>query len=93
MRKYTIFDILIEFKYVKLGEAGLTGEQARQLTPEQLQRIPAMIRQMEDARKQLKRYGDELEKKHGNLRLRRYAVVALGFERIWWEEKCCPAAA
>ncbi len=35
----------------------------------------------------LKRYGNALEKKYGDvLRLRRYAVVALGFERLWWEE-------
>jgi len=45
-----------------------------------------MISQMETARGQLKRYGDSLEKKYGDLKLRRYAVVSLGFERIWWEE-------
>ncbi len=41
---------------------------------------------MDEAKNQLKRYGDALENKHKNLRLRRYAVVSLGFERIWWEE-------
>ena len=90
MRKYTVSDILIEFKYVKLSEAEVTGEKARELTDGELHSLPAMITQMEAARKQLKRYGDDLEKKHGNLRLRRYAVVALGFERIWWEETTNP---
>ncbi len=45
-----------------------------------------MIAEMNEAKKQLRRYGDALEKKYGNLRLRRYAVVSLGFERLWWEE-------
>ncbi len=45
-----------------------------------------MVSQMNAAREQLARYGDALEKKYGNLRLRRYAVVSLGFERIWWRE-------
>ncbi len=47
--------------------------------------IPAMLKSMESARRQVKRYGDALENKYGNLRLKRYAVVSLGFERIWWE--------
>ncbi|QTA77981.1 Uncharacterized protein dnl_01850 [Desulfonema limicola] len=41
---------------------------------------------MEDAKIQVKDYGDVLNKRHGNLRLRKYAVVSLGFERLWWEE-------
>ncbi len=86
MRRFNIFDVLIEFKYIKLGDAGVTGEQARQLTREELTTIPVMITQMKNAREQAGRYGDELEKKYHDLRLRRYAVVALGFERIWWEE-------
>ncbi len=86
MRRFEILDILIEFKYVKLGDAGVTGEKAKKLTAEELRSIPAMISQMETARDQVKKYGDSLEKKHGDLKLRRYAVVSLGFERIWWKE-------
>ncbi len=86
MRKYDLFDLIVEFKYVKLGDAGMTGEQARKLTREELQAIPAMVSRMDAACEQLARYGDALEKKYGNLRLRRYAVVSLGFERIWWRE-------
>ncbi len=86
-RHFEILDILIEFKYVKLGDAGLTGERARALSVEELQNFRPMSAEMKTARKQLKRYGDALEKKYGDmLRLRRYAVVALGFERLWWEE-------
>ncbi len=86
MRRYNILDILIEFKYVKLGDAGLTGEKARELPSKELEKIPPMIASMKDAEEQLRRYGGALEKKYGNLRLRRYAVVSLGFERIWWKE-------
>ncbi|MDM8537997.1 hypothetical protein QUF70_14675 [Desulfobacterales bacterium HSG17] len=41
---------------------------------------------MKEAKKQVKDYGDVLDKRHGNLRLRKYAAVSLGFERILWEE-------
>ncbi len=86
-RRFEILDILIEFKYVKLGDAGLTGEGARKLSVEELRTLPHMASQMKSAKEQVKRYGDALEKKYGDaLRLRRYAVVSLGFERLWWEE-------
>ncbi len=87
MRRFEVPDILIEFKYVKLGDAGLTGERARELSVEELRALPLMASEMKSAREQVKRYGDALEEKYGDaLRLRRYAVVSLGFERLWWEE-------
>ncbi|QTA82014.1 AAA ATPase-like domain-containing protein [Desulfonema limicola] len=86
MRRFTILDILIEFKFVKLKDADMSGEQARKLTQEELQNMPLMQAQMEDAKIQIKDYGDVLDKRYGNLRLRKYAVVSLGFERLWWEE-------
>jgi hypothetical protein len=86
MRKYTILDILIEFKFVTLKTAGLNREQARKLTKEELRDLPALRSQMEDAKEQVRDYGDVLNTRFGNLRLRRYAVVSLGFERIRWEE-------
>jgi hypothetical protein len=86
MRKYQIFDVLIEFKYLTLKDAGMSGEQAKGLTAEALKELPGMAKKMAEARDQAVRYGDELQKKYGNLRLRRYAVVSLGFERIWWAE-------
>ena len=86
MRRFTILDILIEFKFVTLKDAGLTGEKARSLTQDELQSLPRMIREMEDGKTQVREYGRALEKRHGNLRLREYVVVSLGFERIWWAE-------
>ncbi|MDL1978070.1 MAG: hypothetical protein LWX52_08255 [Deltaproteobacteria bacterium] len=37
---------------------------------------------MEDGEKQVKEYGEKLEQRHGNLRLQKFVVVALGFERV-----------
>ena len=86
-RHFEIFDVLIEFKFVKLGDAGVTGEAAKELSSEALRKIPAMAAQMSAAREQVKRYGAALETKYaGKLRLRMYAVVSLGFERVWGEE-------
>ena len=45
-----------------------------------------MRTRMQEAKVQVKDYGDVLNKRYGNLRLRKYAVVSLGFERLWWEE-------
>ncbi|MEA3415054.1 MAG: AAA family ATPase [Thermodesulfobacteriota bacterium] len=84
-RRFKIFDILIEFKYVSLKQVGLTGEKARNLNIEELQAIPAMQTKMKEAKNQARKYGDALERKYNNLRLKRYAVVSLGFERVYWE--------
>jgi hypothetical protein len=86
MRRFNILDILIEFKFVSLKTAGLTGEQARNLTADELRRLPPMVREMRAAEQQLRDYGRTLEKRHPDLRLRKYAVVSLGFERIWCVE-------
>jgi hypothetical protein len=37
---------------------------------------------MEDGKKQVRAYGKQLEQRHGNLRLKKFVVVALGFERV-----------
>ncbi len=83
MRRFEIFDVLLEFKFVKLKDAGLTGEQARGLNRDELENIPQMDTQMKEAQKRLKQYGDALEQKYKNLALKRFAVVSLGFERLW----------
>ena len=60
---------LIEFKFVKLKKAGLSADQAKKLSENELCRIPEIIKQMEDGKKQVKEYGKKLEQRHGNLRL------------------------
>ncbi|WDN90082.1 hypothetical protein BuS5_03052 [Desulfosarcina sp. BuS5] len=77
-----VFDVLIEFKFVKLKNAGLSAEQAKKLSKDELYQVPEIVTQMEDGKKQVKEYGEKLEQRHGNLRLQKFVVVALGFERI-----------
>jgi hypothetical protein len=45
-----------------------------------------MVEKMADARIQVDQYGESLNRKYWNLNLKCYAVVSLGYERIWWEE-------
>ena len=83
MRQYDILDILLEFQFVSLKDVKLTGEQARNLSREELESLPAMQTKMKEAKEQLARYGNDLEKKYDELRLKKFAVVSLGFERLW----------
>jgi hypothetical protein len=85
MRQYDILDILLEFKFVHLNDVKLTGEQASQLTQEELEAIFEIKAKMKEAKEQAARYGDALEKKYNDLRLHKFAVVSLGFERLWAE--------
>jgi hypothetical protein len=86
MRQFDILDILLEFKFVSLKEAGITGEQAKNLNRKELEAISEMQTKMTAAKEQLRKYGATLENKYKNLHLKKFAVVALGFERLWAEE-------
>ena len=77
-----VFDVLIEFKFVKLKDAGMSTDQAVGLTDDELCQIPEIAKQIKDGEKQVKEYGKKLEQKYGNLRLQKFVVVALGFERV-----------
>ena len=85
MRHVKVYDILIEFKFVPLSEAGLSGEDAARLSNEALQAVSAMKEKMADALAQVADYGEAIRRKYGDLNLRCYAVVSLGYERIWWQ--------
>ena len=86
IRKYKAFDLLFEFKFVTLKETGLTGEDAKKLSREELEALPEMQAKMKEALERLTIYGNALEKKYKNLHLKRFAVVSLGFERLWAKE-------
>ncbi|MGD9975918.1 MAG: AAA family ATPase, partial [Desulfatirhabdiaceae bacterium] len=66
MRRFTILDVLIEFKYVTLADAGLSGKQARELRVAELQALPCMQQAMTEAVEQARDYGRILEERHGN---------------------------
>ena len=87
MRQYALPDLLFEFKYVALSEAGMTAEQVRGLTAETLRAVPVVAPRVAEATARLAEYRTALQAKYGDrLRLRCYAVVSLGFERLVWEE-------
>jgi len=84
-RHFTIFDVLIEFKFISLKEAGLTGAEAKQLTKDNLHNLPQIKKAFTEGRQQVTHYAQALDDKYGNLRLKKFVVTALGFERVCFE--------
>jgi len=81
-RHGAVFDVLIEFKFVSLKDAGLSGDEARKLSREDLSNMPVMARQLEEGIRQVTEYGHRLEQKYKNLRLKKFVVLSLGFDRL-----------
>ena len=87
MRQYRILDILIEFKFVSLQEAGLDGETLKKMDHDALQALPAVRAKQQEAESGLTRYQEKLNNKFGDvLRLHRFSVVAVGFERLVYSQ-------
>jgi hypothetical protein len=91
MRQHRFWDFLFEFKLVNLKQAKLpeepklTGEAVKQMTVADLK--TRCQSQLTAAREQLQRYRQTLVKTYGEeLRLKVFAVVAVGWERLVWEE-------
>ncbi|MCK5508117.1 MAG: AAA family ATPase [Desulfobacterales bacterium] len=85
-KHFKIFDVLIEFKFVRLKDAGITGEQAKQLPTDELYSIPEIKKALEEGEKQVTLYGKELDDKYGNLHLKKFVVTSLGFERVCFKK-------
>jgi hypothetical protein len=82
-RKYQLYDMLFEFKYVSLKKLNLSGEQLRNMPESELLQKSPVKKAFKDAASQLSRYADVLKEKFGGqLRLKTYAVVSAGFERL-----------
>ncbi|MGB3919097.1 MAG: AAA family ATPase [Thiothrix litoralis] len=87
MRQYALLDFILEFKYLTLKELQLTAEQVRTHSREVTQQLPAVQAALANATQQLQEYRTILVNKYQEpQRLRCIAVVALGFERLVWEE-------
>ena len=87
MRRYQLLDILIEFKYISLPELNLSGDEVKQMSHSDLRALTHVQQRFADAKTKLAGYRQVLEAKYGNqLRLHNYGVVALGFDRLVWEE-------
>lgn len=87
MRQYALQDIVLEFKYLSLADVGLTGEAIRGLSRDESCELPVVKTSMQAALGQLRQYRNVLVAKYQEPeRLRCLAVVAIGFERVVWEE-------
>ncbi|MDM8529680.1 AAA family ATPase [Anaerolineales bacterium HSG25] len=88
MRGGRLWDLLFEFKYVPLGKNNLTGEQVKGMSTDELLALKQVKAELADAKKQLLSYRATLTKVYGvgYLRLRTYAVVAVGYDRLVWQE-------
>ncbi|HDN25958.1 MAG TPA: AAA family ATPase [Thioploca sp.] len=83
MRRYQLLDVLIEFKYIKLKELGLSAKQVKQLSDDELLTKKTVKEKLAESKSQLKNYRKTLQSRYGNqLRLHSYSVVAVGYERV-----------
>jgi hypothetical protein len=85
MRQYQLLDFLIEFKYVSLKQAGLTGSEVKQKSLEELKTLEPIKAKLAESQTQLKNYQKTLRSNYPDtLRLHTYSVVAVGYERLVW---------
>jgi hypothetical protein len=82
-RDSILTDLLFEFKRLPLGEIGMTGDEVRKAARAELLELPAVAEALGEADAQLRHYAGALRDRHGEgLRLRAWAVLALGFDRL-----------
>lgn len=87
MRQYRLLDLLLEFKLVKLNALGLTSREVREKSEAELNVLDLVKNEFTAARRQAHSYRTGLLAKYGDkLKLRSFVVVAIGFERLLWEE-------
>lgn len=87
MRQFKLLDILLEFKFIKSSDIGTEKAEIQQKSQAELKQLPSVQRKLAQAKTQLREYRAELDTSYGStLRLRTFAVVALGFDRLVWEE-------
>ncbi|MCD6225120.1 MAG: hypothetical protein J7K32_06305 [Deltaproteobacteria bacterium] len=85
-RHAVVYDVLIGFKFVTLKDYGITGTQAEKFSENALSEIPRISQELDNGTKQVMEYGKKLESRHKNLRLVKFVVVALGFERVCFKK-------
>jgi hypothetical protein len=85
MRRFKALDLVFEFKYLKLGELGLSGEEARARSREELVKIPSVAAKLTEAKTQALRYAETLKTRHDLSSITVFSVVAIGLERLVFE--------
>ena len=82
-RASSLWDLLFEFKHLRLKELEMSGEDVKAGARTELAEHPVVKAALDKAEKQLVAYRKALEDRQGDaLKLRAYAVVALGFGRL-----------
>jgi len=81
-RYLQIYDVLIEFKFLSLKQLGLSGEAIRSKSPAELYSMSVVKHALEEGTAQVMDYGHRLADRYRDLRLKKFVVTALGFERI-----------
>jgi len=85
-RKSALKNFFLEFKYVSLGTADLTGEKVRKMSLDEIKALPEVVKKFTEGKTQLLDYEKRLKGKYEPaLPLQTITVVALGFERVVWE--------
>ncbi len=78
-----LWDLLFEFKRLSLKELGMRGKDVKASSRGSLMKLPKVEDALDEAEGQIAAYRAALERRLGDaLKLRSYAVVALGFERL-----------
>ena len=82
-RSSALWDLLFEFKRLSLKDLGMSGQEAKVAPRSELMQHELVKNAFDQAEAQLAAYRAALERSRGEtLKLRGYAVVALGFERL-----------
>ncbi len=82
-RTSSLWDLLFEFKRLSLKELGMSGKDVKAASRVALMKLDKVKGALDEAEKQIAAYRAALLRSRGEtLKLRSYAVVALGFERL-----------
>ncbi len=86
MRHYDIFDVLMEFKFIKITATSMTGKEVANASDDMLHALPVVSKAFAQASEQLQHYIPALQEKYGDtIKLCSFAVVAVGFDRLLWQ--------
>ncbi len=81
-----VFDVLIEFKFIKLTDIKINKQKISKLSMDELMNISQVKSNFQKGKAQVKDYAAKLEKKYKDLRLQKFVVVSLGFERVCFKK-------
>ena len=79
------FDLVLEFKYLSLKQVGLSGQALKEISHEALMQLPPVAAKLEEAKDQALRYGDILQERYQLDHITRFAIVAIGLERVVYQ--------